>query len=76
MQLKEKRVLVNLEDLKILISELKKDKDLSLRTINDIIGTNIRNFLYGRTNSLTEPSIIKLAELANKRIKYKFVRET
>ncbi|MFW9782567.1 MAG: hypothetical protein ACFFFB_09830, partial [Candidatus Heimdallarchaeota archaeon] len=74
MQTKERRVLVNLDELKTLIKELKYSKNLSLRKINDIIGTNIRNFLYGTTNSLKESSIIKLAKLVNKKINYKVIK--
>jgi len=70
MQANERRVLINLDEIRTLINKLKEIKNLSLRKISAIIGTNIKNFLYGYTNSLTESSIIKLAELANKRINY------
>lgn len=72
MQPKEKRVVVNLTDFKMIISEIKENKGLSLRKISVIIGTNVRNFLYGTTNSILESSIIKLTELANKKIEYSY----
>ena len=72
MQSKEKRVVVNLTEFKMTISEIKENKGLSLREISVIIGTNVKNFLYGITNSLSESSIIKLSNLANKKIEYNY----
>jgi hypothetical protein len=72
MQSKEKRVVVNLKEFKMTISEIKENKGLFLRQISLIIGTNVKNYLYGTTNSLSESSIIKLTKLANKKIEYSY----
>ena len=64
------RISIDKHELKQLINELKQNQNLSLQKISIKIGTNIKNCLYGYTNSLSVKSFLTLRSLIDREINY------
>ena len=64
----ERCIEINKELLQEIIKELKYTKNITLNTISKKIGTNIKNLLYGYTNTIKESSLKKLEGLYRKDI--------
>ncbi len=67
------RISIDKEELKLILDELKRNQNLSLQKINKKIGFNIKNYLYGYTNSLSVKGFIELRSLVGREIKYKIL---
>jgi len=67
------RISIDKQELKLILDELKRNQNLSLQKINKKIGFNIKNYLYGYTNSLSVEGFIKLRSLIGREIKYKIL---
>jgi len=69
------RVVLDREELKLLLNQLKTNNKLSLNQISKLIGTNIKNILYGYSNSLNGTSFIKLEKLSGTKIPHNIIVE-
>jgi hypothetical protein len=70
-----KRVVLDRDELKLLINQLKINNKLTLNLISKSIGTNIKNILYGYSNSLNGTSFIKLEKLSGTNIPHNIIDE-
>jgi hypothetical protein len=64
------RISIDKKELKSIIDELKRESNLSLQQISKKIGCNVKNYLYGYSNSLSVKSFIQLRSLIGREIKY------
>ncbi len=69
------RLEIEREYLSSLLKELKEKKNLSIKKISEIIGTNLKNYIYGYTDTLNGNSVINLEKLIGKEIPYKIKYE-
>ena len=70
------RVEINRDILEEILAEIKVHQNLSLNSVSKVIGTNIKNLLYGTTNSIHIDNFRKLEKVYGKKISYKFQTKT